>query len=295
MVRALLLFGIAAVLLYGSPAADAQIPNPGFETWANAAPANWFVNNVAPVGWVVVTQVGTAHTGSSAVKGAVIAITGGIYNPTLSSGTAAAGFPWTQRSASLTGYYQFTPVSGSGDRFAVNAAMNKGGSGGTGVCIGAIAANTTVASWTKFTVPFTYVGGDVPDWAIITFTIIGPSTSAPPHAGSFFLVDDLAFEGTASAVTHPDTPPPTAFELKQNYPNPFNPSTTFSFSIPSASFVTLKVTDALGREVTNVVSEEMAAGTYTRRWNAAGAPSGIYFYTIRAGSYTETKKLMLLR
>ncbi len=88
---------------------------------------------------------------------------------------------------------------------------------------------------------------------------------------------------------------PQTFSLAQNYPNPFNPSTTISFSLPSQSFVSLKVFDIIGREVATIVSEEMPAGTYTRQWNAAKMSSGIYFYRLQAGSYTQTKKLVLLK
>ena len=88
---------------------------------------------------------------------------------------------------------------------------------------------------------------------------------------------------------------PTEYELSQNYPNPFNPSTTISFSLPSRSFVSLKLFDVLGREVATIISEEMSAGIYTRQWNATGMPSGVYFYRLQAGSFIDTKKLVLLR
>jgi hypothetical protein len=93
------------------------------------------------------------------------------------------------------------------------------------------------------------------------------------------------------------------FYLEQNYPNPFNPSTAISFGLPSQSFVSLKVFDALGREVATIISEELSAGYYSRQWNAANMASGIYFYRLQArqisggqvGVFTETKKLILLR
>ena len=88
---------------------------------------------------------------------------------------------------------------------------------------------------------------------------------------------------------------PTHFSLDQNYPNPFNPATTISFSLPSQSFVSLKVFDALGREVAGLISEEFPAGSYLQQWTAAGLPSGVYFYRLQAGLFTETKKLVLLR
>ncbi len=82
---------------------------------------------------------------------------------------------------------------------------------------------------------------------------------------------------------------PSVFSLSQNYPNPFNPMTTISFSLPSKSFVSLKVFDIIGREVVTIVSGEMSAGNYTRQWNATKMASGIYFYRLHAGSYSETK------
>jgi photosystem II stability/assembly factor-like uncharacterized protein len=88
---------------------------------------------------------------------------------------------------------------------------------------------------------------------------------------------------------------PRGYTLAQNYPNPFNPTTTISFEIPSLSFVSLKVFDILGREVSTIVSEELQAGTYTRQWNAANMASGVYFYRLHAGTYSQTKQLLLLR
>jgi hypothetical protein len=75
--------------------------------------------------------------------------------------------------------------------------------------------------------------------------------------------------------------------LSQNYPNPFNPSTIISFTLPSKSFVSLKVIDVLGRAVATLVSDEMPAGNYSRQWNAANMSSGIYFYRVQAGKQTD--------
>jgi len=85
------------------------------------------------------------------------------------------------------------------------------------------------------------------------------------------------------------------YSVSQNYPNPFNPTTTISFDIPSRSFVSLKIFDILGREVSTIVSGELEAGSYTRRWNARNMASGVYFYRLTAGSFVETKKLILLK
>jgi len=91
------------------------------------------------------------------------------------------------------------------------------------------------------------------------------------------------------------TPPvPTGFRLDQNYPNPFNPSTTISYNIPTKEFVSLQIFDLLGKEVATIVAEELSAGTHFILWNAVGLSAGLYFYQLQAGSYCETKKLMIL-
>ena len=86
-----------------------------------------------------------------------------------------------------------------------------------------------------------------------------------------------------------------SFELKQNYPNPFNPTTTIAFEIPKSSFVNLKVYDVLGRKVATLVNEEKPAGGYDVNFNEANLSSGIYFYKIQAGSFVQTKKMILLK
>jgi photosystem II stability/assembly factor-like uncharacterized protein len=88
---------------------------------------------------------------------------------------------------------------------------------------------------------------------------------------------------------------PTEFKLSQNYPNPFNPSTTFGYSIPTRSKVVMKVYDILGNEIETLVNEEKPIGTYEVTWYAENLPSGVYLYQLRAGSFIETKKMVLMK
>jgi hypothetical protein len=88
---------------------------------------------------------------------------------------------------------------------------------------------------------------------------------------------------------------PDDYALGQNYPNPFNPSTTITFTLPIKTFVTLKVYDALGREVSELISSEMLPGTHSRQLSAEGLTSGTYFFRLQAGPYVETKKLVLTK
>ncbi len=85
------------------------------------------------------------------------------------------------------------------------------------------------------------------------------------------------------------------YELYQNYPNPFNPSTTIKYEIKELTDVELKVFDILGREIITLVNEQKSPGSFEIEFNASGLPSGIYFYRLQAGSFVETKKMMLMK
>jgi hypothetical protein len=88
---------------------------------------------------------------------------------------------------------------------------------------------------------------------------------------------------------------PGKFTLTQNYPNPFNPSTNFTYELSKAGFVSVKVYDLLGREVATLVNEFKQAGSYPATWNAASFGSGVYFYKMQSGSFTSTKKMILMK
>ena len=100
---------------------------------------------------------------------------------------------------------------------------------------------------------------------------------------------------SAATSVEKNTIQPEDFRLEQNYPNPFNPTTVISYQCPVNSNVKLTVFDVLGKKVTTLVNEQKPAGNYTVQWNAAGMPSGMFFYTLQAGKYTETKKLVVIK
>jgi hypothetical protein len=90
---------------------------------------------------------------------------------------------------------------------------------------------------------------------------------------------------------------PDKFSLKQNYPNPFNPNTVIRYQLSVAGFTTLKVFDLLGKEVATLVNEKQNAGSYAVDFNSSefNLPSGIYFYTLNAGEFKETRKMVLVK
>jgi hypothetical protein len=103
------------------------------------------------------------------------------------------------------------------------------------------------------------------------------------------LMDILSVDQTVNPAL------PTAFSLEQNYPNPFNPTTSIKFQVQSSTLVTLKVFDLLGRQAATLVNEQKSAGKYLVQWNAKNFASGVYFYRLTAGSFSATRKLVLLR
>ena len=102
-------------------------------------------------------------------------------------------------------------------------------------------------------------------------------------------------KGSAVSVRPTSRAVPENYQLSQNYPNPFNPATEIAFSLPKAQFVTLEVFTILGAEVATLVNEAMAPGEYSVRFDAAGLPSGLYFYRLAAGGFTQTKKMTLIK
>ena len=93
---------------------------------------------------------------------------------------------------------------------------------------------------------------------------------------------------------------PQKFSLEQNYPNPFNPSTIIKFQIKDSRFVTLMVFDMLGREISTLVNENLQPGVYEipfsiNQFSGNQVPSGVYFYTLTTGNFSDTKKMFLIK
>ena len=106
----------------------------------------------------------------------------------------------------------------------------------------------------------------------------------------------LAFrENHLTGIKNEQSIIPAVWKLEQNYPNPFNPSTTIKYQVLKTGNVSLKIYDILGREVKSLLNEEKQPGTYSVIFDARNLASGIYLYRIQAGSFVDTKKLILLK
>ncbi|HCV42141.1 MAG TPA: hypothetical protein DGH68_01560 [Bacteroidetes bacterium] len=109
----------------------------------------------------------------------------------------------------------------------------------------------------------------------------------PRSNADFGVITGVDIERNPTVVDH--------FSLAQNYPNPFNPATTFRYSLPFSEFVTVKIYNLLGQEVETLVNEQQQSGEYTLRYDASRLTSGVYFYQLRAGSFSEVRKMLLLK
>jgi hypothetical protein len=149
-------------------------------------------------------------------------------------------------------------------------------------------------SYTQFTTlefPTAIQSSLVPD----SLLIIVASGLGSGFVGTELIVDELTFQaGVPTTVLEPGTLP-GEFSLHQNYPNPFNPSTTIRYALPDASVVRLVVYDLLGRAVAVLAEGMKEAGLHETLFDAAGLPSGVYFYRLQAGGFAATKKLALTK
>ncbi len=105
----------------------------------------------------------------------------------------------------------------------------------------------------------------------------------------------LCENGFIVGVNKTSTEVPERFDLSQNYPNPFNPSTNINYSVPSSQFIVLKVYDVLGNEAATLVNEKQSPGSYSVNWNGGNFPSGVYYYTLSSGSFSKTRKMLLIK
>lgn len=282
MKKTALTFLVALAVLF--PAlTEAQIPNPGFETWANALPSGWFTTNLTNLA-VPVTQTGTAHSGSSALKGTVVSFLATTAYPPLLWST----FPVPQRYATFSGWYSFSAVGG--DSLFAWLVMYKASSP-----IGAtfFSNKTTRSAYTQFNATINYFASGVPDSCTMYFGIVGSAANNDTvHVGSTFNLDDISLSGTAAGILT-DQSQPLTYSLAQNFPNPFNPSTLIRYQTASAAPVRLTVYDILGRQVATLVDGIQPPGTHEVRFDGGALSSGVYFYRLQTSAYVQQRKMIL--
>ncbi|MGH7596678.1 MAG: T9SS type A sorting domain-containing protein [bacterium] len=166
-------------------------------------------------------------------------------------------------------------------------------------------AQVSKIEWSSFNLGFsTPSSANTRICAAIGQSFVGTTQNASTQVVSGFLVHP-SISGLKTAVeekTQEESQLPTSYELEQNYPNPFspsgtfvNPSTTIAFALPKPSEVTLKIFDASGREVATLVEGRLPAGKHEVVLDASPFSSGVYFYRLQAGEFSQTRRLMLVK
>ena len=275
-----------AALLFRVQESRAQIPNGDFESWSTEGePVGWLTNNASPL--IYITQSPTAHSGRSAAQGSVISFGGFDLSPHLASGAEGVGFPISTRPEALRGFYTLNSVGG--DFLYIVVFASKAGEYIGGGAMQLPAAGT----YTELVVNIGYAAPETPDTAIIE--IVALSAGGLVHPGTVFNVDDLAWGAAVTDVPQSPETLPTEFRLEQNYPNPFNPMTVIRYDVPAAADLKLAVYDLLGHEVAELVNEKKAPGSYEVAFDASRLASGMYIYSLQAGAFLQTRRMILLK
>ena len=225
----------------------------------------------------------TVHTTSNPLPAAVVQQTG-TFGPNVGNGTPAA----EQYEGMLVQFNNVTvtsidPVFSDPTEFEVDD-----GSGPILVRRDGTHMYSNVAADSAFGFTILRVGNRISSLKGVMYYSFNRYKICPRRASDF---------GTITSVREIDHDPgvPASYALGQNYPNPFNPTTTITYQLPVAGFTTLSLYNIMGQEVQSLVSEEQSAGTYTVRINASSLASGVYFYRLTAGRFSESKKMLLLK
>ena len=209
---------------------------------------------------------------------------GGIAGVEIRSRTTDGGQTWVQSTvwggSSLQGMYFLDSMNG----WAVG-----GGVGGTKVLRTSDAGDTWILQTHDINTNGVPVNNTILNGVFMTGTAEGWVV------GNYGTVLKTTSGGTVASVEDEIASIPLNFELDQNYPNPFNPSTTIEFSLAKESFVELTVTNTLGKKVATLAQSMHPAGKHSVQFDAANLPSGVYFYSLRNGNVSITKRLMLMK
>lgn len=271
-----------------STALSAQVPNGGFENWTGNVPNSWSVNNIAPLNFYVITSSADAHSGALAARGEVLespVSAGQAVSPTLQSLAASV----TQDPASVQGWYKFSPTQGT-TQLVIGVSVIDVNSQLTG--FGTLILTQAQSSYTQFSVPIDYSLGANDPAASVTLSFIISDNVPATSIGSWFLLDDVTFDG-AQAISELEW---TTGEVGMPYPTPTNGISTIDLTLNSDERIEVDVLDASGRAVAQLVDGLLSAGTHRLVWAPAEeVADGAYVLRLRSEAGVVTRRIVLLR
>jgi hypothetical protein len=205
-------------------------------------------------------------------------------------------FPPTIAGTALAFVFAYQPFGTAPDSLVFYASTN---AGTTWTEIpNARYGNTSMGTTSGNTTPFTPTASQ---WASKLTGVLPTGTNKIQIYGRSGFGDNMYVDSVCLVapvgITHNGNEVPKVYSLSQNYPNPFNPSTSIQYALPKSGFVTLRLYDVLGKEVSTLVNEMQQPGTYNFHFDASNLASGVYFYRIDVGdgSFSQIKKMMLIK
>lgn len=252
---------------------------------------NFFIRDAKaiPGGGLIVVGYG-GYPGNFGLNDGIVVQTDNLFYPTAAFDVGTAGNDYLNSIAKTdTTFVRVRCVGDDGDvieaflMYFFGLGKNEKSSGVTASCpflIPTIAIDSPAVA--VIDPPITVSAGDT-------------TQSIPGTVVTSVALTDSVLCFTPTSVNDRDGKVAKEYALSQNYPNPFNPTTTIKFSLPHSSHVVLKIFNLLGQELTTLVDGELEVGIYHREWDASSFSGGVYFYRLIAGSFTETKKLILLK
>lgn len=269
--------------------ARAQILNPDFEAWPTCLcdPPGWATNNIYLPPEFIIVGPGEPHAGNFGIAAWVDSSIR--FNQLIAPTITSERFQLDFRSQALHGFFMFRPVAG--DQFTAAILLYNDT---TLVGEGRFADSTMAPSYVEFVANIQYRSEDMPDAAVIRFTIAASLRDGKLHRGSRMSIDMLSLEGASSVDFRPPNSP-TGFQLLQNHPNPPNPMTTIQYTVAQGCRVRLELYDISGRRVSTLVDEWKRAGEHRLSLDTRHLASGAYVYRLITDQHREARRLLVVR
>ncbi|HYV92214.1 MAG TPA: T9SS type A sorting domain-containing protein [Chitinophagales bacterium] len=261
----------------------AQIPNPSFENWSAGDPVGWYTGN-GP--YEFVSQVNTAHQGSSAARLNVIDVYGFAFSAPFSLGTNGTGVHTASAPIAVHGWYMMNAVNGDYELVSIGMLQNNAYTGAGYVQLG----NSSV--YKEFVANMFYYSGVPNGDSLIILCLMSNDSAGIPHIGSYFIMDDLSF-GALSGIG--DLNNGTLAGIESITPNPGSDVAQIIYNIRESGNTNLCIYSMDGKMVQQLVNENQSPGRYKAIADITELHAGTYICRLTTGVFTNVSKLVVER
>jgi hypothetical protein len=259
-----------------------QIPNNSFEAWGTTDPVNWVTTNNNTGAVINVTQSGTAHAGTSAMRMETWTYMGYTFASIAANPDQNNLFPYVGQPQCLNGWYIGNFVSSDYLSVLTDLRLN-----GTSTGAGSLNINTNTATYMAFSVPFIYQNQVNSDSAVITFSL--SSGGAFGNAGSFVIIDDLQYGNCMAGLNNEIL----SAKIQDIYPNPASGQLNFNYVIMVPAMVSIDLVTIDGKPVHHFLKAERSSGTYQENFDLSNIAAGNYFIQLTSNNKKLVEKLVI--